>query len=336
MHKITQDEIHRYTQHYELDTEQVMEICAYEAFIRRAARVNMPFMLKGSLVTRQYLKHLQPIRYTGDIDWVCLTPVNQHAIRKILDDWMIAVTETELDDGVVFRSFSENCFWRMIDYALDDDFPTVNTDLFVWIDGVEHEFLLDVSLNMKLDLPPVSVSYQPLIGDTLSLPYVVSLEQQIAWKLHQTIIRPRFKDMLDITWLLNENTIDSQAVWQALLSESQRDKADVSLLKLLLDVTAPESPGFAYHPMFKLARKTPFGKPELPVSLEDSWENWYTNQANYFVNDVTFLPNNVSGMLQNLAEALHHSGLAQLINDYTVSPAQLKYTETQKLWWKIW
>jgi hypothetical protein len=39
------------------------------------------------------------------------------------------VTELDLDDGVMFRSFRENAFWRYIDYAMADDFPTVNTDI---------------------------------------------------------------------------------------------------------------------------------------------------------------------------------------------------------------
>lgn len=100
------------------------EIVAFEAFLRRVVLYDLPFMLKGSLITRQYMPSTE-IRNVEDIDWVYLNKITVDEANKIFTDWMIKVTETELDDGVKFRSFSQNAFWRGIDYAMADDFPTV-------------------------------------------------------------------------------------------------------------------------------------------------------------------------------------------------------------------
>ncbi len=108
---------------------EVKELVALEALLRRISLVNMPFLLKGSLLTRQYLQD-RDLRYVEDIDFLFAGKIRdaEHA-RQTFTDWMIQATELDLDDGIVFRSFRENAFWRSIDYAMADDFPTVNTDL---------------------------------------------------------------------------------------------------------------------------------------------------------------------------------------------------------------
>ena len=92
------------------------------------------------------------------MDWLYLNPLNsKEDAVKALDEWMIAVSETFEMDGVHFRSFRENAFWRGIDYAMADDFPTVNTDLDGSLDGgPEYQYSIDVSYNLPVDVPPVN------------------------------------------------------------------------------------------------------------------------------------------------------------------------------------
>lgn len=183
------------------------EMIACEGFIRRAAAINMPFMLKGSYITRQYFKNPED-RIPNDLDWVYLqriTSVNES--KEIFDGWATVVTEYDAAhaiDGVLFCSFSENAFWRQIDYAMDDDFPTVNTDLAYLIDESEalEEFSMDVSFNLPIKEKPIQLNYTPLRGTPFILPFTVPLALQVAWKLHQTIVRPRFKDVFDLIHLL--------------------------------------------------------------------------------------------------------------------------------------
>ncbi|MGF6352512.1 hypothetical protein ABIE27_000408 [Paenibacillus sp. 4624] len=203
--------------------EEERLIVVLEALLKRATLVNSSFILKGSLLTRQYLEN-QSLRHVEDIDFLYKGTI-EHAdqAKQIFTDWMIQVTELDLNDGIHFRSFRENPFWREIDYAMDEDFPTVNTDIAYAIQSessegnrYEDELFLDVSFNLKLDAEPVPLNYQPLRGESFVVPWTVPLSTQVAWKLHQTIVRPRFKDLYDLQYLVSHMLYDRQAVDETL------------------------------------------------------------------------------------------------------------------------
>jgi len=225
---------------------EVRELVVLEALLRRISLVNMPFVLKGSLLTRQYLDN-RDIRYVDDIDLLYGERIRdvEHA-KQTFTNWMIQVTELDLDDGIVFRSFRENAFWRYIDYAMADDFPTVNTDIAYFFKNEPreadqyHELYLDVSFNLEMEIEPVSLEYQPVFGDCFVVPYTVPLSIQVAWKLHQTVVRPRFKDLYDLQYLLSHPSYDHDALevtLQTLVNECSLDqsitKADIK--KILVD-----------------------------------------------------------------------------------------------------
>lgn len=154
---------------------------ANEAFIRRAAAVAGPFMLKGSFVTRQYFDDPSQ-RIPNDLDWTYLGKLSGvEQARAVFNDWVIQVTELPMDDGISFRSFRENAFWRMIDYAMDDDFPTVNTDLEYQIAGGEPQQLsLDISFNLPMAVPSVPLWYQPAQGAPFTVSHTTPLSLQVA------------------------------------------------------------------------------------------------------------------------------------------------------------
>lgn len=224
-------------------------IVVLEALLKRASLVNSPFVLKGSLLTRQYLENPN-VRYVDDIDFLYTGRIEtEDQANEIFTDWMIRVKEMDLNDGIVFRSFSKNAFWRRIDYAMADDFPTVNTELAFYIDSeprVENEYKdedelhLDISFNLDLDEKSVALSYQPLVGEAFVVPHTVPLSIQIAWKLHQTIVRPRFKDLYDLQHLLSNPSYDQQALketLQTLVNECSMDPAitRADMKKVLVD-----------------------------------------------------------------------------------------------------
>ncbi|MCW3791424.1 nucleotidyl transferase AbiEii/AbiGii toxin family protein [Paenibacillus sp. LS1] len=224
-------------------------IVVLEALLKRASLVNSPFVLKGSLLTRQYLENPN-VRYVDDIDFLYTGRIEtEDQANEIFTDWMIRVTEMDLNDGIVFRSFRENAFWRRIDYAMADDFPTVNTELAFYIDSEprvgneykdEDELHLDISFNLELDEKSVALSYQPMVGEAFIVPHTVPLSIQIAWKLHQTIVRPRFKDLYDLQHLLSNPSYDQQALketLQTLVNECNMDPAITreAMKKVLVD-----------------------------------------------------------------------------------------------------
>ena len=216
---------------------------AQEAFIRRAAAVGGPFMLKGSFVTRQYMA--QPAqRIPQDLDWVCLTPAqSEEQMRALLNDWATAVTEQPATDGFTLQRFRENTFWRMMDYAMSDDFPTVNTDIGVWLPGYSPatttmlSLSVDVSFNLTIAPPPVPLIYQPIEGEAFFLPQTCPLALQVAWKLHQTLVRPRYKDITDLIMLLTVPAFDADTRWaalQAFVDECHADKVRPQKLRYYL------------------------------------------------------------------------------------------------------
>jgi len=222
------------------------ELIVLEALLRRISLVNMPFVLKGSLLTRQYLNN-PDTRHVEDLDFLYMDKIKdvEHA-HETFTNWMIQVTETDLGDGITFRSFRENAFWRCIDYAMSDDFPTIKTDLAYFFTDepreVNHynEIYLDVSFNLEMAVDPVSIEYRPVLGDTFSVPYSVPLSIQIAWKLHQTIVRPRFKDLYDLKYLLSHPSYDERALnetLQALVNECSIDQSitHIAIKKILVD-----------------------------------------------------------------------------------------------------
>lgn len=253
--------------------QQVIE----EAFIRRVAKLNLPLMLKGSFVTRQYLpENLKNYRLTADLDWFGLGELNQEK----LNNWMIAATNHHIDDGITFRDFRENAFWRCIDYAMADDFPTVSTDIAARfneapITDYTHElYAMDISFNIKLFTDPIAITYQPLFGEPFIVPYSCPLDTQLAWKLHQCIVAPRFKDLIDLIWLLLANpNINWDIVFKSIQEECKQDnpeRSNIQYLHYLLNNRLAE------HPFY-------WGDKKI---LERLWESWYTGDTsalyNYF------------------------------------------------------
>jgi hypothetical protein len=206
------------------------------------------------------------------LDWNYLGILsNVEDAERTFNAWATAVTETHLADGVQFRSFRENAFWRMIDYAMADDFPTVNTDLKCWLDGVEFEFTMDVSFNLDVEVPAIALIYKPLRGDYFVVPNTVPLALQVSWKMHQTLVRPRFKDLFDLIHLLQHPDFNAQTLndaLQALVNECSVDKVDLMRYKYLI-----------FNDLDKLYPNN---------SIDDNWHSWRhkTDRVREFPNNL--------------------------------------------------
>ncbi|MBD2576684.1 nucleotidyl transferase AbiEii/AbiGii toxin family protein [Oscillatoria sp. FACHB-1406] len=284
-----------------LTEQQLIELKAHEAFIRRASQVNFPFMLKGSYVTRQYFFDPND-RIPADLDWVYLHPLNDaNTARDVLNEWVTAVTELESNDGVQYRSFKENEFWRRIDYAMADDFPTANTDLLCWVNGVEIEFSLDVSFNLEIEESPIPLIYEPLEGDAFIVPYTVPLSLQVSWKIHQTLVRPRFKDLFDLMYLVRHPDFDEKALTatlQALVNECHVDKVNKEKLEYFFN--------------YKLAKLFVY------KTIDETWEDWRNEKSWYSeraenITNADKIPKELSQFLAEFQAALEGAGLDKTV-----------------------
>ena len=163
-------------------TLEEKQLIAFEGFLRRTAEINAPFMLKGSLLTRQYFDNPN-MRIAQDLDFVYLEVLDEVEVSKnVFSDWTTKVTETTLFDKLTFDSFQKNAFWRSIDYAMSEDFPTVNTDLICHLEGEEIDLDLDISFNLDIDFPPEPLIYRPLFGEPFLLKYTCPYALQVSWK----------------------------------------------------------------------------------------------------------------------------------------------------------
>ncbi|WP_177765846.1 nucleotidyl transferase AbiEii/AbiGii toxin family protein [Flavobacterium sp. I3-2] len=298
------------------------EMIAHEAFIRRAALINSPFMLKGSYVTRQYFNNSKD-RIPADLDWVYLNKINdEDTAKEIFNKWATEITELKLNDGVKFRSFKENEFWRKIDYAMADDFPTVNTDLICWVGETKLDIDIDISFNLDIDHSPISLIYKPINGEFFIIANTVPLSLQVSWKIHQTLVRPRFKDLFDLIHLVQNHSFDKKTLElskQALIKECKADNVDLNKLVYFLN--------------YEIDKLFPNN------SINENWDYWrlqikkqnYTerNILNYDsaadLTDVDKLPVSLSIFLKQFKETLESKGLnIELITDLKISPTKDK------------
>lgn len=208
-------------------------LIAAESFLKTNSYVDAPFLLKGSMVTRQFFPH-PSMRHVQDLDWVYLHPIDDAGkANTTFSNWVIKITEIHSDEKVWFRNFKENNFWRMIDYAMDDDFPTTNTDLYCIVDEEGFEIGLDISFNLELDFPPEKLLYKPVVGQAFALERVCPYCLQVSWKLHQLLVRPRQKDIFDLIHLLRHerfNQSELEKILYALKKECKRDGIEIEKL----------------------------------------------------------------------------------------------------------
>jgi hypothetical protein len=309
-----------------MNAEQTLEILGYEAFLRRASELELPFVLKGSYVTRQYFTD-PTARIPQDLDWVYMQPIGSgDEARQLFSAWATLVTERQLADGVMFRSFQEDAFWRMIDYAMADDFPTVNTDLQFEVAGHGTDFLrIDISFNLPLDVPSEPLIYRPLQGEPFLLPHTTPLALQVAWKLHQTLVRPRFKDLFDLLHLLRHPDFTPavrQQTLDALRKECHADRTDPARLLVLL------------------AGNLALLFADAPVALV--WQAWRHNddsgKLRYYerastITDASQLPATLAAFEEQLRAAFQLAGFdvaSEQLSSFGASPAARKEPSAEK------
>lgn len=278
-------------------------------------------MLKGSYVGRQYFKDPKD-RIPGDLDWVYLEPIDEETTAsQIFSDWATAITEMELTDGVRFQRFQENKFWRRIDYAMSDDFPTVNTDLACWVGDQKMDFELDVSFNLAVEQPPIPLLYNPLMGDPFTIPLTAPISLQVAWKIHQTLVRPRFKDLFDLMHFVQHPAFDQNAfdaAVEALANECYADQIEHEKIKLFLT--------YDLEPLFDW-------------SITEEWDFWrhsidrYSRKRCIFVygldcaesqTDVNKLPFECSVFLDQFEELMQKAGFNEGLLERLPAPTLVK------------
>ena len=241
----------------------------YEAFLRRWAvsHYRHRFLLKGSFLTRQYFYQ----RIPNDLDIVCLKHCELEQIQNTVCAFLQTVTKIDLYDDIVFEDINQDDFWWNPEYEMADDFPTVKYYIKAKFNNKLITLEIDISFNLNLIDAPVAINYKPYEDKPFTIEQSASVALQVAWKLHQTLVNPCHKDILDLTHLLPYIQTQQQRdmIWQTLEDECLRDniylykdKLFFNNIKNLLAKTWSQV-NLPTHPSYK-----------LPKNFDVFWSNF--------------------------------------------------------------
>ena len=191
-----------------LAEDKLLKLIAIDAFLRRISDFYEPFMVKGSTITRLYFDDYKA-RIPEDIDFVYFGHIkNTQDAQEIFTSWTDKATQKKLKDGIIFKKFSKYSNWQNIDYAMNEDFPTVF--------GV-----LRAEINNKKIFIDIEISF---------------------------IINPRFKDFYDLAFLVNKlnRYPDIDILFKTLINECRRDKISKMVIKKFFDYQIPKNLGDFY------------------------------------------------------------------------------------------
>ncbi len=293
--------------------EARLRILAYEAFIRRAATFQHPFMMKGSYVTRQYFVN-QEDRIPRDLDWV-YTGGRINDVGKateIFSSWIQSIITREVPgtENILFKIDleDEKMIWEAVDYSMSWDKPTISCSYYCLIENQEiYMDEIDISYNVPVEMKPAELTYRPLQGDPFIIRHTVPLPLQIAWKLHQTIVRPRFKDMFDLIHLLQHPSYTpdmAPRILKAMIKECQEGRVAQHEVNKLL--TGDLVPLFKGSDIFKDWQTFRFGY------VGKSWDKTlYLSWLSAEITNPDNLPNTFKELREALFEAMQRTGITK-------------------------
>lgn len=298
------DEIEQLAQEY-----ADKELIAYESFLRKASMFQHPFILKGSFATKQFFENAL-VRYPNDIDWIYPLPLKNIAEAKtIFTDWIKEVISMDANDEVVFEEIDEFDYWEHIDYAGDEDFPTTGMALDYSINGKKSydAVQVEISFNLAMNIPPVALNYQPFQGESFVVPQTAPLSLQIGWKLHQTLIRPRFKDIFDLIHLFahpNYNGLIKMYATQELVNECISNGGDINLLEWFVTDKAAR---YAYLYENNMSEKQEFRRLRTELDGRIRIESINIEEYKYVSKNPDNAPKSLSALLTQFKEALNNA-----------------------------
>ncbi len=239
---------------------------------------NLPFIAKGSFLTYQYHKDpLSRLMSGGDIDLIYDNSKGILEKRKIDDfdhyDEFIQDIETLLKcelinilykleeimmeklnlierpgfilelEGFGYRKIlreSDTIQLYLVNYASDGDFTTVGIKIYdpnlyaKWIE-------IDIALNIPIRFQPETILYKTMTGKEVTLKNTTPLVYQTAWKIHQILVRPRFKDLDDVTHFLPHIDFEDRHTFERffdeIISECKLSCIDGACRRLIHDLT---------------------------------------------------------------------------------------------------
>lgn len=295
--KLTQALDYYRTTYPHLNHHQYLVLYANEGFLRRASMIGSEFMLKGSFLSREYFPSAQ-YRVPQDLDFVSLShETNSEFIESTLSKWLNAVTQFPLDDGLVFQPFSVHTSWGIADYQNDiTDFETFYNQIRVKLNEQELTLGIDISIHLKLLEPPEPLILKTAI-DELYMPYTAPICTQIAWKLSQSIILPRLKDIYDLSYLV---------------SHINHEKMRHQVMQIMLDDIRPIK--YCYEriaPFFDYHLKDLFSTAPNLNNINTLYKFYLSQYQNELIHYCPYSENHLDEFNKHFKNAMHNAGFTR-------------------------
>lgn len=223
---------------YANSDRRLKQLAIYERLLDGVASSGLPFMVKGSyLHCRCFPRPLERLLLSDGPDFVALTPywgslkeVTRDALQSVaaetrIDEVLQLILEIlaseRSDAGAAEDQGRKTSVAVSRQIISEDDFSTLR----VALTHDREKYVLDFAVNLSLYEQPVSLVYKPVWGSPFTLPYAASMEAQVAWKLHQCLIRTRAKDLVDLIYMLGDVDFSDEvrlyAVLKTVLGECQ-------------------------------------------------------------------------------------------------------------------
>jgi hypothetical protein len=249
------------------DDRHLAKIVLYEKVLEGVASSVLPFMIKGSFLhCRCFPRPQERLRLSDGPDFVALTPYWGSVIDTTGDGLNRIAAETGIDEvlrlvaGVLERQWTASggsggvCGMPPVaiskEIFAEDDFSTLRAT----VAHAGESYMLDFAVNLCLYEQPVSSLYEPVRGIPFTLPYAASMEVQVAWKLHQCLIRTRAKDLVDLIYMLGDIELADEkclyAVLKTALGECHESAQSDILVGRLRSLLALDT-GFIHDQMTK-------------------------------------------------------------------------------------
>ncbi len=292
----------------------MFEYRANEYFIERSLYQKSNFLLKGSYLSRQFFRN-PLMRNAIDLDWIYVgEELSKEEAGNVFGLWVDDIIKpTYPSIPLHFQNFDADHIWTMIDYAMSDDFPTLSTNLFGTMEGAEAPLWIEVSFNLPYFKKSSRLEYKTIDGRILKMNSYIPLGVQIAWKIHQCLVRPRFKDFVDIVELLHspfftEN--DFTSLFQMLFEECVNGDVPYDSLKLFFEGE--------YEELFEsrdkmLAGWRTFKECHVIFREEDANDlELFSTNYSFVINTETMFGNKVASFWGYLKRNIDQSGIKEV------------------------
>lgn len=199
--------------------EKKIRIHIYEEILCIVSDLNLPLQLKGSYAYAHYFDCPEErLLLAEDLDFVYIGKLcddyEEDICERLIKQILYELLERKIELDNTYYEKPEDCYIYHVDYEMEDDFITMGIE-FGNVNNLELN--IEITFNLFQCTKPVSLEYKALTREPFNLKYITLPEVQVGWKLHQCLVRTRVKDLVDISYLLENLNFNNSLILQNMI-----------------------------------------------------------------------------------------------------------------------